>query len=99
MLPLAEKHITAEEWDAMVVDGAARIPQDKLPLILGILMYEGEPSAVEDALEKVPAEARPVIVETAPRWYGDYAELVYGTRTPPLARHADRPRVNRSPAA
>ena len=47
-------------------------------------MYEGDPRAVEDALGKLPAEARPMIAETAPRLYADYAELVYGTRTPPF---------------
>lgn len=85
VLPLIEKHISADEWDAMVARGVATVPQDKLPLLFGIVMYEGEPSAVADALDKLPAEARPVMAETAPRLYGDYAELLYGTRTPPLA--------------
>lgn len=83
VLPLVEKHVTGDEWDAMVAGGVVKIPQEKLPLILGIVMYEGEPSAIEDALAKMPAEARPMIAETAPQLYGDYAELVYGTRTPP----------------
>jgi hemerythrin-like domain-containing protein len=84
VLPLVEKHITGDEWDAMVAEGAGELPQDQLPLVLGVMMYEGDPVAVKDALDNLPAEVRPVIAETAPRLYGDYAEGVYGTRTPPF---------------
>lgn len=92
VLPLVEKHITGDEWNAMVAENASQIPPDKLPLLLGITMYEGDPLTVKDAVANLPAEARPTIVETAERLYGDYAELVYGTRTPPfgstLTQHA-----------
>src|ERR1700754_1415175 len=84
VLPLIEKHITADEWDGMVAQGASETPQDKLPLIFGVMMYEGAPAAVQDALSNIPEEVRPVIAEAAPRLYGDYAERVYGTRTPPF---------------
>jgi hemerythrin-like domain-containing protein len=84
VLPLIEKHITGDEWDAMVQHGVAETPQEQLPLILGLMMYEGAPSAVQDALDNVPEEVREMITEAAPRLYGDYAERVYGTRTPPF---------------
>jgi hypothetical protein len=67
----------------MVADGAARFPPSTLPLIDGLLMYEGAPSAVENSLAGIPPDVRAVITEEAPRRYGDYAERVYGTRTPP----------------
>jgi hypothetical protein len=83
VLPLIEKHITAAEWAGMVADGAARFPPSGLPLIYGLLMYEGAASAVENSLAGIPPDVRAVITEEAPRRYGDYAERVYGTRTPP----------------
>jgi len=83
VLPLIEKHITGDEWDAMVAEGAAKLPQDKMPLVLGIMMYEGDPSAVKDALDNIPEEVRATVAEMAPRLYADYAETIYGTPTPP----------------
>ncbi|MEV6904849.1 hemerythrin domain-containing protein [Amycolatopsis sp. NPDC051372] len=83
VLPLIERHITAAEWDTMVARGAAELPAEKLPLVLGIMMYEGDPGAVEDALGNLPAEARDTVAELAPRLYADLAETLHGTRTPP----------------
>ncbi|WP_326835788.1 hemerythrin domain-containing protein [Amycolatopsis rhabdoformis] len=83
VLPLIEQHITAAEWDAMVAEGAADLPVEQIPLMFGILMYEGDPGAIEDALANLPAEARDMISELAPRLYADRAEALYGTRTPP----------------
>jgi hemerythrin-like domain-containing protein len=85
VLPLIEKHLTGEEWDAMVAEGAGVFPPEKRPVLFGIMMYEGDPAAVREALDKMPDEVRPVIAQAAPRMYGDYAERVYGTRTPPRA--------------
>ncbi|MFI6079316.1 hemerythrin domain-containing protein [Actinoplanes sp. NPDC051343] len=84
VLPLIEKHITADEWDQLAGEQASHLPQDKLPLVLGIFMYEGAPAAVQEMLDALPAEIRPIITEAAPRLYADYAERVYGTRTPSL---------------
>jgi hemerythrin-like domain-containing protein len=79
VLPLVEEHITADEWDGMVADGAASTPADKLPLALGMMMYEGDPEAVRDALANIPEEIRGVVAEQAPAAYAAYASLVYGT--------------------
>ncbi|NMO57568.1 hemerythrin domain-containing protein [Actinoplanes sp. TBRC 11911] len=94
VLPLIEKHISADEWDGMVAEGAGETPPEQLPLMFGIIMYEGAPSAVQDALNNIPEEARPVITEAAPRLYGDYAERVYGTRTPPFGSSRARTKVS-----
>jgi hemerythrin-like domain-containing protein len=85
VLPLIEKHITGEEWDAMVAGSAGLFPPEKRPVLFGMMMYEGDPVAVREALDKMPEDVRSVIVQAAPRMYGDYAERVYGTRTPPRA--------------
>jgi hypothetical protein len=83
VMPLIEKNITGDEWDEMVQHGIPLTPPESVPTIFGLMMYEGDPSAVNDALNNVPAEARAVIAEAAPKAYGDYAERLYGTRTPP----------------
>jgi hemerythrin-like domain-containing protein len=82
VLPLVEQHITGDEWDGMVAEGAATMSPDQLPLALGMMMYEGDPAAVRDALSNIPAEVRAVVAEQAPAAYAAYAELVYGTPTP-----------------
>jgi hemerythrin-like domain-containing protein len=94
VLPLIEKHITADEWDGMVAEGAGETPPEQLPLLFGVMMYEGAPSAVQDALNNIPEEVRPVVTEAAPRMYGDYAERVYGTRTPPFGSSRARVKVS-----
>jgi hemerythrin HHE cation binding domain-containing protein len=83
VLPLIEKNITGDEWDEMVQHGVPLTPPESIAIIFGSMMYEGDPRAVQDALDNMPAEARAMIAEAAPKAYGDYAELLYGTRTPP----------------
>jgi len=83
VLPLIEKHITADEWDAMVAGISAEYQPDRLTLLFGLMMYEGDPASIQDAFDTMPVEVRPAIAEMAPRMYADYAERVYGTRTPP----------------
>ena len=75
-LPLIERHVFASEWEAMVTDGAAGIPPEIGPLMVGMLMYEGE-------LEIVPPEMREVLAEIAPKAYAAHCEHVHGTPTPP----------------
>jgi hemerythrin-like domain-containing protein len=83
VLPLIEKHITAEEWGALAAEQGSHFPPEKRPLVLGMMMYEGAPSSIREMLASLPDEVRPIIAEAAPRDYGDYAEHVYGTPTPP----------------
>jgi hemerythrin-like domain-containing protein len=85
VLPLIEQHITGDEWDGMVAGDAVSIPPEMLPLALGMMMYEGERSAVQDALSNIPAEVRGMVAEQGPAAYAAYAQRVYGTTTPRLS--------------
>lgn len=76
VLPVAERHIFASEWDGMVADGAAQVPPEAGPVVVGMLMYEG-------GINAVAPQVRAVLGEAAPRAYAAYAEKVYGTPTPP----------------
>ena len=75
-LPLAERHIFAAEWEAMIASAAAEIPPEFGPVLVGMLMYEG-------GLEVVPPAMRDALGEVAPKACAAYSEGVHGTPTPP----------------
>jgi hemerythrin-like domain-containing protein len=75
-LALVERYIFAAEWEAMIAEGAADIPPEVGPLVIGMLMYEG-------GLDAVPPGMRDVLGEMAPKAYAGYCEGVHGTPTPP----------------
>lgn len=81
--PLAEKYVTAAEWARMVGAEGAEMPQEMLPLAFGLVMYEGDPEVVDEALSQMPAEARPVIRQLASEAFASHSERVHGTTTPP----------------
>jgi hemerythrin-like domain-containing protein len=76
VLPVVERHIFTSEWEAMVQLSAAGFAPQDVPLIFGMALYEG-------GEEFVPEPLRADIVPVAPGVYADYAERLYGTRTPP----------------
>ena len=82
ILPVIEKQITAAEWDQMVEDAAANTPPEHLPLIFGMVMYEGDPEVVEQILSGLPPDVAPVLKERAPRVFAEYSARVHGNATP-----------------
>lgn len=83
ILPIVERHIFATEWEQMVNGGAARIPAEYAPVIIGMLMYEG-------GVEIVPPQARPALQDVAAQAYAAHAKRVHGTATPPRSSDFDR---------
>jgi hemerythrin-like domain-containing protein len=75
-LPLIERHVFAAEWEEMIAAGAADVPPEIGPVLVGMLMYEGGPGIV-------PPEMREVLAELAPAAYAGYCEHVHGTPAPP----------------
>ena len=82
-MPLLEQHISAAEWDALVQKGSADADPAQLPLLFGMLMYEGDPEIIERALAAMPADARPVIAALAAQTFAEHSRAVHGTPTPP----------------
>ena len=80
-LPLMERHITQEEWTQVTSDGAGEFDQEKIPVLFGMMMYEGDPDTIRDVIDGMPPEVRPV-AQFAPGLYADYALRVHGTATP-----------------
>ena len=83
VVPLIEKYVTQAEYGRVAQEQGAEAPPDKLPVLIGMFMYEAEPAAVDLAVSEMPAEVRPVIRDLAPKAYAAYAEELYGTATPP----------------
>jgi hemerythrin-like domain-containing protein len=80
-LPLMERAITQEEWTRVISDGSAAFAQEKIPVLFGMLMYEGDPDTIRDVVAGMPPEFRP-IEQVAPGLYSEYALRVHGTATP-----------------
>ena len=83
VLPLVEKYITATEWNNLILDAAAQIPQANLFLAFGMMMYEGNPETIKAAVSRMPEEVRSTITELAPRAFASHSLCIYGTTTPP----------------
>ncbi|MDX3072626.1 hemerythrin domain-containing protein [Streptomyces sp. MI02-7b] len=83
ILPLAEKYITAAEWQLLGEHGMAGSPKKVLPLAFGMVMYEGDPEVVKAVLAHAPFAARLIMPIIGPRLYASHARRVYGTSTPP----------------
>ena len=82
VVPLMEQHITAAEWNEMVQQGVPTSTRD-FPLGFGMLMYEGDPEVIDQAIANLPAEARPVVKQLAAQAFAEHSEEVHGTATPP----------------
>ncbi|WP_329128920.1 hemerythrin domain-containing protein [Streptomyces sp. NBC_01476] len=83
ILPLAEKHVTAAEWNQLAEHGFAKSSKKTLPLTFGMAMYEADPELIKDLLAQAPPPARLIMPLLGPRLYASRAQRVYGTRTPP----------------
>jgi hemerythrin-like domain-containing protein len=91
ILPMVEKYITAAEWDLMVREGAAETPRENIPLIFGMVMYEGDPEVIQLILSQMPPEMRAVMKEQASRAFASHSERVHGTATPPRIKRSAAP--------
>jgi hypothetical protein len=81
-VPLIARHITAAEWGEMVAASAPEIAPEQLPLLFGLMTYEGDPEVTREIIEHMPPEIRPVIAGLAADAFARYAEQVHGTPTP-----------------
>jgi len=82
ILPLAEKYLTAAEWHAMADESGRAIPQEAVPLVFGMTLYEADPEVIQKTLSELPPEARAVLLERGPQAFSSHSERVYGTATP-----------------
>jgi hemerythrin-like domain-containing protein len=83
VVPLMEQHITAAEWDETFKKESAHVDPEQLPLVFGMLMYEGDPESIEHTIVTLPAETRTVIKQLAASTFADHSQRVHGSATPP----------------
>jgi hemerythrin-like domain-containing protein len=82
VVPLMEQYITVAEWHVPMQSELAADPA-QLPLTFGLLIYEGDPESIDQAIASMPADARPVIRQLAAKTFADHSQRVHGTATPP----------------
>ena len=83
VVPLMEQHITATEWNEFLEKESAAVDPQHLPLMLGMLMYEGDPESVEQVIATMSADASPVIRRLAAPTFAAHSQRIHGTATPP----------------
>jgi hemerythrin-like domain-containing protein len=85
VVPLMEQHITAAEWNEMLSREAVHfhLDPDQLPVYVGMLMYEGDPHSVEQAIATMPEETRLIVKQFAPQAFAAHSQQIHGTTTPP----------------
>jgi hypothetical protein len=85
VVPLIVKYITDAEYGVRAQEQAAHIPPGKLPAVLGMIMYDGDPAVSDMILAEMPVEVQPAIKDLAVQAYAAYATDLYGTAAPPRA--------------
>ena len=83
VVPLMEAHITAAEWNEFLEKESAAVDPEHLPLMLGMLMYEGDPESIEQVIATMSADTGPDIRELAAPTFAAHSQRVHGTATPP----------------
>jgi hemerythrin-like domain-containing protein len=81
-LPLIAKYVTAAEWAEMVAASSADLAPEQMPLLFGMMMYEGDPDVIADAIDHMPPEVRAIVPGLAKDAFARHAQLVYGTSAP-----------------
>jgi iron-sulfur cluster repair protein YtfE (RIC family) len=82
LLPLAARCLAQSEWDALGETARREGRRSESMLVLGMLMYDGDPEVVEHMMAAAPAPVRFVVPRLARRAFRRHALRVHGTATP-----------------
>lgn len=85
VVPLLEQHITAAEWNGLLRKQASAGDRDALALTLGMMIYEGDPEAVDQVIGNLPADMRVGIKKLAESTFATHSQQIHGTATPPFS--------------
>jgi hypothetical protein len=86
VVPLIGEYVTESEWGAVAQEEGSEFPPDKILTVFGMLMYEGDPAAIDTIVTHMPVEVQPVIKDLGSQAYTAYATQLYGTATPPRVK-------------
>ncbi len=78
ILPIAARHITQEEWDALGEHGMAEMERKELPLMFGAGLEEATPEERRHMLAKLPLPIRVLFRLVFQRQYDRYIRTVRG---------------------
>lgn len=81
LLPIAANYVTAEEWARLGRRGMA-LPRSQQLVVLGALLYQGDPEVLAQMLSEAPFLLRAVLPRLARRAFARRARQIYGTATP-----------------
>jgi Hemerythrin HHE cation binding domain len=82
ILPLAARWMSTAEWQQLGEEAMAELPKNKLPLLFGMFMYQGDPQVISSMLAHAPVLPRLLMPVLGPRAYARYARRVHGTTKP-----------------
>lgn len=82
VLPLAAAHLSVAEWQELERDGMAALPKVEGPVLVGMMMYEGDPEVLADMIGRTPLLPRLLLPRLAPGAYARRARRIHGTATP-----------------
>jgi iron-sulfur cluster repair protein YtfE (RIC family) len=76
ILPLAERHITQEEWAGLGEHGMAKVKKSELPILFGAMLEEASPAERTMMLRIVPPPVRLLVVTVFAWQYRRYIKKV-----------------------
>lgn len=82
ILPIAARTVSLAEWSEIGEAGARGTPKKDMPLVLGMLQYEGDPEVVAEILAEAPRLVRLIVPRLARRAFRRHALTIHGTVTP-----------------
>jgi hemerythrin-like domain-containing protein len=82
LLPIAARTVSRAEWRQLDAEGRNGIRTPDLPLVLGMLQYEGHPQVVADIVRQAPLLLRLIVPPLSRRAFRKHALAVHGTATP-----------------
>lgn len=82
VVPLVGEYISDAEYAAKDRECAASVPRDKLPLLFGMFMFDGETGVIGMFVADMPVEVGPVIMDLSVRAYAAHANELYGMTAP-----------------
>lgn len=78
ILPLAQRHITVEEWNSLGEQGMDEMDQKQLPILFGAILEECTPEERRAMLAKLPLPVRVLLRTIGARQYRRYVRRVRG---------------------
>ncbi len=69
LLPLIDRHLTAQEWAEVGAKGMSKTPKSQLPMIFGMVLRDGQAEHIASLRSVIPAPVWFVMSRLGPRAY------------------------------